>query len=144
LPTFAEKQLRIAQQYPDQLLNRYGAPNTSSFCTFAYCATSHIDDDEGITSGIVVERSESVKRNESNFVWQSHKLLVELQEGAYWFWDAPVHYHGTTMNHLALTHPQSYKLLASDRSHDGQWTLVNTFPKAVVDAARAEVRDEMR
>jgi len=43
-----------------QARNILGAPNTSAFGTYAYCASSHTDNDESSTSGWVMKRTEAV------------------------------------------------------------------------------------
>lgn len=50
----------LAQAYPG-LLNVLGLPNTSTFATFSYCASSHTDKDDCITSGWVMDRPENVE-----------------------------------------------------------------------------------
>jgi hypothetical protein len=78
-----------------------------------------------------------IPRNESNFVWGSHRLVLEMQENMYWFWNAPDDYHGTTMNNLALKRPETYKnYMKSEKYKDrAQWTRVSVMPHAVVAAA---------
>src|SRR4051812_46051878 len=42
------------------LRNHLGYPNLSSFGTFAYCASSHLDKDDSATSGFVMKRPSGV------------------------------------------------------------------------------------
>ncbi|KAF8473784.1 hypothetical protein JB92DRAFT_2838284 [Gautieria morchelliformis] len=140
LPPWAKHQQALSEMYPDQLLNELGTPNTSSFCTYAYCASSHLDKDDGYTWGRVVRRSDKVLRSERNFIWASHKLTVEMEEGAFWFWNASQDYHGTSMNRIALLHPATFKNFAKYAPDDAQWTLVHVVPHSVTMAARAESR----
>ncbi|KAF8512703.1 hypothetical protein JB92DRAFT_3116906 [Gautieria morchelliformis] len=140
LPPWAKHQQALSEMYPDQLLNELGTPNTSSFCTYAYCASSHLDKDDGYTWGRVVRRSNKVLRSESNFIWASHKLTVEMEEGAFWFWNASQDYHGTSMNRIALLRPATFKNFVKHAPDDAQWTLVHVVPYSVTMAARAESR----
>lgn len=81
--------------------------------------------------------STQIPRNESNFVWGSHRLLVEMHNNQYWFWNAPEDHHGTTMNSLALKYPKKYKnfMKTDGYKHWAQWTRVSVLPSAVVSAA---------
>ena len=79
-----------------------------------------------------------IKRDESNFVWCSHALVVELAENAFWFWNAPADKHGTTMNHLALHHPKSYKSYITKEPDRGQWTRASVMTHAVMAADRRQ------
>ena len=67
-----------------------------------------------------------VKSHESNFVYTSHALVIELAEEAYWFWNAPYDAHGSTLNNLALSHPRSYHgYVTLERAYNrAQWTRV--------------------
>jgi hypothetical protein len=133
----------------------------SSFATYAYCASSHTDTDDSPTSGYVINRPDTVStdclccdttnysktyvqipRNESNFVWTSHNLVVELDHMTYWFWNAPKDAHGTTQNALSLRHPKSYKKYINKpgQKERAQWTRVFVIPTAVGDAVRREDR----
>ena len=62
--------------------------------------------------------------------------MVELADQAYWFWDAPNDIHGSTMNSLALGHPESYKsyINSAEGQDRAQWTRALTMPHAVVQA----------
>jgi hypothetical protein len=42
------------------LLNRFGRPNTSAFATYAYSAGLHLDSDESVTHGWVIQRGKEV------------------------------------------------------------------------------------
>jgi hypothetical protein len=77
-----------------------------------------------------------VKRHESNFVFTSHALIIELAEQAYWFWNAPEDAHGSTLNDLALQHPRSYHGYVTLETADNraQWTRVQVMPHRVVAA----------
>jgi hypothetical protein len=134
--------------------NFLGYPHTSSFGTYAYCASSHTDNDESSSSGWVMKRSDTVssctgnilprglielqqiKRDQSNFVWTSHGLVVEMAENVFWFWNAPEDSHGTTMNDLALKHPRSYKTYVATEPERAQWTRVSVMTHAVMVADR--------
>jgi hypothetical protein len=63
-------------------------------------------------------------------------LVVELNNLSFWFWNAPIDYHGTTMNALALDNPSQYKaFLNSDEAPQlAQWTRVFVMPKSVRQA----------
>ena len=81
--------------------------------------------------------SAQIARNESNFVWGSHRLLVEMHDNQHWFWNAPEDYHGTTMNSLSLKRPTNYKNYMKNDEYKNwaQWTRVNVMPSSVVAAA---------
>jgi hypothetical protein len=81
---------------------------------------------------------QQVKRHESNFVWCSHSLVLELAENAIWFWDAPADKHGTTMNSLALHHPKSYKSFITKEPERAQWTRACVMTHAVMAADRRQ------
>ena len=72
---------------------------------------------------------------ESNFIYASYKLLVELAEGALWVWNAQDDYHGTTANSLKLQKPSSWGKYAEKNPDVAQWTLVSVLPRAVTGAA---------
>jgi hypothetical protein len=138
------------------LKNALGYPKMSSFATYAYCASSHCDTDDSATSGYVINRPKDVNafnftaivmlkqvqipRNESNFVWTSHNLIVELDHMAYWFWNAPEDAHGTTQNSMALKHPLRYSgfILDPQYKDKAQWTRVFVIPTAVAAATTRE------
>ncbi|KAF9487091.1 hypothetical protein BDN71DRAFT_1437104 [Pleurotus eryngii] len=84
---------------------------TSSFATYGYGASQHIDKDESVTFGYVTKRSPKVPRSESNFVWEDHKLIVELAEGAHWIWRASRDRHGSTANSVALSNPNNWRTM---------------------------------
>jgi hypothetical protein len=44
------------------MMNRLGRPNTASFATYAYCAGLHLDSDESVTHGWVINRGKKVYR----------------------------------------------------------------------------------
>lgn len=77
-----------------------------------------------------------VTRHESNFVYTSHGLVIELADQTYWFWNSPDDAHGSTLNHLALTHPGSYHRYVTLETADNraQWTRVLVMPRSVVAA----------
>ena len=81
---------------------------------------------------------QQIKRDQSNFVWASHSLVVEMAENVFWFWNAPVDKHGTTMNNLALKHPDSYKSYITKEPDRAQWTRVSVMTHAVMTADRRE------
>ena len=85
-----------------------------------------------------------VQRNESNFVWTSHSLIVELNHHSWWFWNAPEDEHGTTMNSLALKHPDSYKsyMTNEDAKERAQWTRAFVIPRAVSKAHQHEYNEK--
>ncbi|KAF8053701.1 hypothetical protein FPV67DRAFT_1462010, partial [Lyophyllum atratum] len=109
-------------------INRLGYPNTSAFGTYAYCASSHVDRDDSCTCGWVMRRSAQMKRSESNFVWSSHGVVIEMAERLFWFWDAPNDSHGTTTNDLALSHPANYGAYIKSAPDRAQWTRVHRSP----------------
>jgi hypothetical protein len=57
-----------------------------------------------------------------------------MEEGMFWFWNAPEDAHGTTMGSLALRHPRSFKSYYSnpEGAEQAQWTRASTMPHAVV------------
>ena len=85
-----------------------------------------------------------VKRNESNFVWASHGLVVELAENAYWFWNAPKDAHGTTMNSIALGHPDKYgAFFKQDKGEEAaQWTRALVMPHVVRNALLRDGKED--
>lgn len=74
-----------------------------------------------------------ILRHESNFMWAEFKLVLELAQDSFWFWDACKHAHGTTMNHIAMHHRQSHEkyFRVKDARDAAQWTRVLTLPEAV-------------
>lgn len=70
-------------------------------------------------------------------MYYSHRLLVELAEGAMWIWKAKEDYHGTTVNLFALEHSErkNWANLARDNVQTAQWTMVSVLPSALVNAA---------
>ncbi|KDQ56207.1 hypothetical protein JAAARDRAFT_194877 [Jaapia argillacea MUCL 33604] len=117
-----------------KMLNAVGQPETSSFATFAYCAGTHLDNDESASHGWVMERPKNMSRFQSNFVFPGFCLLVELSQGAHWFWHADKDEHGMTTNVVAAGDPGHWKAYAT-KGGVGQWTLVDTIPHAVAEAA---------
>ena len=79
----------------------------------------------------------------SNFFYSSHKLILELAEGATWFWDAQKDYHGTSVNSVSLHKGINWPKLARDDPDAAQWTLVSVFPRAVVNAAGKKAANEI-
>ena len=79
----------------------------------------------------------------SNFFYSSHKLILELAEGATWFWDAQKDYHGTSVNSVSLRKGINWPKLARDDPDAAQWTLVSVFPRAVINAAGKKVVNEI-
>lgn len=69
--------------------------------------------------------------NESNFVWTSHKLIVEMKKNMFWYWDTSSDSHETTHSKLTLM-KDDWRLHARDSPNTGQWTRVITMPSAVV------------
>ena len=152
MPPFAESALEASQR--SQTLNIFGTPDYSNFASYAYAAGPHVDDDDAPTSGWVVSRSAKVMlsvlrssyklinmqvmRHESNFMWAGYKLLVELAQDCFWFWDAKKDMHGTTMNKIACKHKghQNY-FKDKDAKERAQWTRVLTLTEAV---ARSHLR----
>jgi hypothetical protein len=59
-----------------------------------------------------------------------------MAENVFWFWNAPKDKHGTTMNDLALKHPQSYKSYITREPERAQWTRVSVMTHAVMEADR--------
>jgi hypothetical protein len=78
---------------------------------------------------------EQIPRNESNFVYASHSLVLEMAQNMFWFWRAKDDEHGTTMNSLALQHPRSFAKYVHSEGDKGQWTRAEVLPRAVVQAA---------
>jgi hypothetical protein len=61
-----------------------------------------------------------------------------MAEDMFWFWDAAIDYHGTTVSTEALKNPQS-KVTPAYMKHnpDGaQWTRASVLPKKVAQAYR--------
>lgn len=52
--------MQEASKTTSKARNILGFPNTSAFGTYAYCASSHTDNDESATSGWVMKRSSQV------------------------------------------------------------------------------------
>jgi hypothetical protein len=77
--------------------------------------------------------------DESNFVWTSHKLVVEMKENMMWFWNAVVEAHGTTHSALSMR-KENWKLYARDYPDHGQWTRVMTIPQAVATSVKRQAR----
>src|SRR5688572_29093808 len=79
-----------------------------------------------------------IPRDESNFVFVSHGLIVELEHMAWWFWNAPEHHHGTTQNTLGLLYPDTYQkfMTLPEYNQLAQWTRAFVMPRAVTDAVR--------
>jgi hypothetical protein len=80
--------------------------------------------------------------DESNFVWTSHKLVVEMKENMMWFWDAAVDAHGTTHSALSMR-KENWKLYARDYPDHGQWTRVLTIPHAVAASVKRQANQEI-
>jgi hypothetical protein len=59
-----------------------------------------------------------------------------MVENTFWFWNAPEDKHGTTMNDLALKHPNSYKSYITKDPERAQWTRVSVMTHAVMAADR--------
>ena len=78
-----------------------------------------------------------INKNESNFVYYSHRLLVELAEGAMWIWKAMEDYHGTSVNSLALKYRdlRNWSNCASINVQAAQWTMVLVLSTALMNAA---------
>lgn len=84
---------------------------------------------------------EQIPTDESNFVYVSHKLIVEMRQNMLWFWDASKDSHGTTHCHLSSSETK-WKEFATSDEDSGQWTRVMTMPHAVATALkRAAVSD---
>ena len=73
---------------------------------------------------------------EANFCYVSHKLLIELAEGAMWFWNATEDYHGTSVSSCALEKKVNWAKRAREDPDAAQWTLVSVFPIALTNAAK--------
>ena len=80
---------------------------------------------------------------ESNFFYSSHKLIIELAEGAMWIWDAAKDCHGTSANSVSLRGETNWLRLARGDPDAAQWTLVSVFPKAVTNAAEKKSANEI-
>jgi len=74
-------------------------------------------------------------RHTRNFFYGSHGLVVELQQGAQWFWEGAKDEHGTTSSDFSQ--PPNLITMAHIRNHlkCGQLTRVSVLPTAVVNAA---------
>ncbi|KAL0960044.1 hypothetical protein HGRIS_011692 [Hohenbuehelia grisea] len=59
MPHLAEQQLEVARSC--NLINRFGAPNYSSFASYGYSAVFHTDNDDTVTEGWVSGRSANIK-----------------------------------------------------------------------------------
>lgn len=133
LPPLAEKQWALSEQFLS-LRNVLGYPNLSSFGTFAYSASSHVDKDDSASSGSVMKRPPILQRHESNFVYTSHALVIELADQGHWFWNASDDAHGSTLNDLALRHPETCRPATIREDNTAQWTRVLVMPRRVVAA----------
>jgi hypothetical protein len=71
-------------------------------------------------------------------MWTGYKLIVELEEDSFWFWQAAKDMHGTTMNSIAARHKRSHESYFRDKSAKdrAQWTRAMTLPRAVVHASQ--------
>ncbi|KAH7093844.1 hypothetical protein BKA62DRAFT_785532 [Auriculariales sp. MPI-PUGE-AT-0066] len=108
-----------AQEHYDQckvngLLTSFNGPVYQYFGTFMYFTAPHKDNDMGVSSGDVTNRSNFVLPDSANFFLADYKLIVELAEHARWFWRAKDTYHGTTVSAAAAAYPCQWKLLAKD------------------------------
>ena len=81
--------------------------------------------------------------DESNFVWTSHRLIVEMKKNMFWFWNAPVDMHGTTHSRLSLEQ-ENWKAYAVKYPEAGQWTRVMTIPHTVVASVKREGDDGLK
>ena len=77
-----------------------------------------------------------------NFYWSSHRLILELEEQAHWFWDASNDEHGTTIgsndiNGEICVLPTS--AFVRDHIEDAQLTWVSVLPKAVASSFRRHI-----
>lgn len=61
-----------------------------------------------------------------------------MAQNTLWFWNAPNDEHGTTMNDLALKHPDSYRAYIAQEPERAQWTRVSVMTQAVMAADRRE------
>jgi hypothetical protein len=70
-------------------------------------------------------------------MWAGYKLVVELEQGCFWFWVAKEDEHGTTMNSIAIKHRKSHQGYFRDKhARDrAQWTRVLTLPESVAQSS---------
>lgn len=62
-----------------------------------------------------------------------------MAEDMFWFWDAAVDHHGTTVSLEALTNPQKVTSAFMKNNPDSaQWTRASVLPKAVAQAYQKE------
>ncbi len=61
----------------------------------------------------------------------SHKIVMELTEGAHWYWDMMHDHHGTTMNKTILSNNGRISQFASNHPDEAQWMYVTTLPHAI-------------
>ena len=79
-----------------------------------------------------------IKKYEANFVLNARKLLIELQEGTIWGWDAVNEPHGTTLSQFTMTHGSKITAsLVKNQPEIAQQTAVFTIPTQVGRAYRA-------
>jgi hypothetical protein len=57
-----------------------------------------------------------------------------MQDRMAWSWEAERDFHGTTMNRLVQSKPDSWKQAASSEPRVAQWTRCTTIPKSVAEA----------
>ncbi|KAF8888732.1 hypothetical protein CPB84DRAFT_1749459 [Gymnopilus junonius] len=128
MPMYAKQVMAIAQS---NLMNRLGVPSMSHFHAFNYSASSHLEKDDSPSIGWM-------HWNTANFFWSKYHLVLEMQEGMYWWWSAMDNEHGTTMNHQAIlagkAKPTWGKIKAAQ--NEGQWTSVTVLPKSINKAAK--------
>src|SRR5436190_12375401 len=84
------------------------------------------------TIQMTYSNSAQIPRHESNFMWARYKLIVEMAENCFWFWNATDDEHGTSMNRIAIRHPENYEqsFKKAGAQDAAQWTRVMTLPCA--------------
>ncbi|KAF8887472.1 hypothetical protein CPB84DRAFT_1749753 [Gymnopilus junonius] len=84
-------------------------------------------------SGWVLNCYSQLNHHTNNFIWTAHQLLIEMAPSMFWFWDAALDPHGTTVSEYAVKQGDQYitKKQIKDQSGLGQWTLVSVLPWSI-------------
>jgi hypothetical protein len=76
-------------------------------------------------------------RNSSNFVWISHRVLVEMADNMHWFWMAAKDKHGTTVSCEGMMDPPNVTAkFIQENPGFAQHTVASVLPMAVIKAQR--------
>lgn len=91
---------------------------------------------------LLIFATAQIDRWESNFCYNSHKLIIELVQGALWIWDAKRDCHGTSVNKLSLEKEVNWAKKAKEDPDSAQWTLASVFPVALTSAAAKKAAND--